>query len=159
VSYVENNLVVSPTKPSDDHRLLALAQDALANYPPGDPTTIGVRAVESGQAYITGTAEHAAEARRAMEIVESVPGIRRVIDEIVIAPGVPIDEVDLMNNVLDRFNTDPRLHTAGIVIDADRGTVYLSGEVQNEDMAESAGELASQARGVQHVINRLRVVR
>ncbi len=152
VTYVENDLVVSPAKPSSDHELLSRAQQALGGFV--EPK-IGVRMVESGQAYVTGTAESAYIAEAAVRVVESVPGISQVINEIDIASGEPIDDIDIANRVLDRLADDPRLHYAGIAVRADRGEVILDGEVDNHSMVESAGDLANRAEGVRRVVNRL----
>jgi osmotically-inducible protein OsmY len=44
-----------------------------------------------------------------------------------------------------------------IDVSADRGTVYLSGDVETNEQKERAEQIARRVKGVRHVVNKLQV--
>jgi osmotically-inducible protein OsmY len=154
--YVENDLAISASKSESDSILFDKVSDVLGSFPVDDPARIGVRAVGRGIVYLSGKAKNVFEVRRAVELAESVPGVKQVISEIDVAPGELADEIGLKNSVMDELDDDPRVNPYSIKVCIDKADVYLDGEVDDEESIEAAGELASQARGVKHVINRLK---
>lgn len=155
VKSVENDIVVSPGKSSSDRVIHNRVAEALSNFPPDNPARIGVRIVDQGIVYLAGKARSAAEVSRSVDLASGVSGVRQVISEIVVAPGVQIDEVDVRNAVMDALQDDPRVNPYGINVCIDRFDVYLDGEVGDAESVRAAEELAGQAPGVKHVVNRL----
>ncbi|HOP80605.1 MAG TPA: BON domain-containing protein, partial [Armatimonadota bacterium] len=95
VKGVDNSLVVVPDKQPTDQKIFDAIDKALGNFPEGRPARIGVRMVESGVAYISGKASNAQEAWNAIDIASKIPGVKDIVDEIDIAPGEPIDDVEI----------------------------------------------------------------
>lgn len=154
---VENDLVIVDNCERSDEELFEAVDMALGNYPPDNPTSIGVRMVENGVAYISGKALSDMETRTAEEIASRVPGIKKVVNEIGVAPGIPLDDVDVKNVVEDALAADPRVDRLAVEVCVDHRNVYLDGEVDDEDSIDAAYEAADSAPGVKQVINRLRV--
>lgn len=154
---VDNNLVVvSDRQPTADEIECSIAQ-ALGDYPAEEPARIGVRMVEDGVAYLTGDASSALEAWRAADMAARVPGVKDVVNEIDIAPGEPMSDVDIHNLVIDALSEDPAIDPFEIEVTVKDGDVCLDGEVADDEAKRMAGERASGADGVKHVVNRLHV--
>lgn len=157
VKGVENNLVVVAEKQPNDSDIECEIAKALGNYPQGKAARIGVRTVDSGIAYIMGKASNAHEAAAAAAIASKVPGVRKVVNEIDIAPGAPVDDIEIKNAVNDALSTDTRLEPYTIETNVEDGDVYLDGEVEDEESMRAAVELASIAPGVKKVRSNIRI--
>lgn len=152
---VENDIVIDGNREPTNSKLYRAVADALADFPPDDPAAIGVRSVCDGVAYLVGNAASALEAKRAAEIASGVPGIKMVVNEISIAPGVPMGEIDIKNTVEDALTSNEKLDARDIEVCVDHTDVYLDGCVDDEDEMHIAEETAAGASGVRQVINRL----
>lgn len=45
-----------------------------------------------------------------------------------------------------------------IKVSADRGTIYLSGDVETREQTERAEQIARRVKGVRHVVNKLQAI-
>jgi osmotically-inducible protein OsmY len=155
VKAVENDLVIVPSRLElDDLSIKESIEQALGNYPEETPTRIGVREVCDGIVYLAGKADSEQEVCEVMEIASRVPGVKEVVVEIDVAPGVPMDDIMIKNLVMDSL-TDRHTDPFAIEVNVEDANVYLEGEVEDEEAKQSAEELASATTGVKNVINHL----
>jgi len=155
VGRVQNDIVVSPTKPVQDKRLREALEQALGEYPEWDPKKVGVREVSDGIAYISGEVTSAQERIRAGWIASRIPGVKQIVNEIEIAPGQPLDDVTIEELVSDAISNDPRIDPFDIEVSVKNGRVTLSGEVEDQEALRAAAQIASAVPGVKGVVNRL----
>jgi osmotically-inducible protein OsmY len=155
VKDVENDLVVVPGHQPADEQIKTAIDQALGNYPEGNPARIGVRLVQQGLAYLAGKASSVLEAWDAIDIASKINGVKGVISDIDIAPGYPMDDTLIKNMVIDALSEDTRVDPFGIEVHVEEAQVYLTGEVEDKVAVRAAGELASGTAGVKQVINHL----
>lgn len=156
-SRVINNLSISVDKPLLDQEIRERIEEALADYPTSSPAAVGVRAVEDGVVYLTGSVPTLEEAQGAIDIVAGIKGVGKVVSEIRIAAGEPVDDISLTNTVMDALSDDPRIDPFDIHVQAQNGHVYIHGEVRDAEARMAATELARSAPGVHRVTNLLQV--
>ncbi|MDO8588085.1 MAG: BON domain-containing protein [Armatimonadota bacterium] len=159
VGHVQNDLTVSSDRPISDLDMFRMVEQALGNYPESDPKQVGVRLVENGVAYLSGKTPTLEIARGAVDIAAGVKGVKRIVNEIDIAPGTPFDDIRLGNRVMDMLSDDPRIDPFDIQVRAENGDVYIDGEVEDREAREAATELAASVPGVKTVVNALRTRR
>jgi osmotically-inducible protein OsmY len=156
VKAVENDLVIVLSGPEpDDFIIKESIEQALGNYPERAPTKIGVREVCDGIAYLAGKADSEQEACNAADIAAKIPGVKDVVVEIDIAPGIPMDDISIKNLVMDSLADDPRVDRLAIEVNVKNADVYLEGEVEDEEAKQAAEELVSATAGVKYVVNHL----
>jgi len=157
VKGIENNLVVIADKQPNDSDIECEIAKALGDYTLEKDARIGVRTVDRGIAFLMGKASNAHEAATAVAIASKVPGVRKVISEIDIAPGVPVDDIEIKNSVNDALSTATKLEPYSIEVNVKDGDVYLYGEVEDEELIQTAVGLASTARGVKKVYSKIQI--
>lgn len=157
VKGVENNLVVVADKHPSDGDIECEIGKVLGNYPEGKPAKIGVRIVENGVAYLAGKASSALESWNAAALAARVPGVKEIVNEIDVAPGEPLDDVEIKNLVNDSLSQDLRIYPFDISVQVEDEDVYLEGEVEDEEAKRVAEELASGTNGVKRVHNNIRI--
>ncbi|MEN6520590.1 MAG: BON domain-containing protein [Armatimonadota bacterium] len=155
---VENNLVVVADKQPSDSEIECAIEKVLGNYPEGRPARIGVRIVENGVAYLAGKASSGLESWNAVALVAKVPGVKKIVNEIDVAPGEPVNEVELKNLVNDSLSRDLRVHPFDINVQVENEDVYLEGDVEDEETRCAAEEIASGTAGVKRVYNNIKVM-
>lgn len=69
-----------------------------------------------------------------------------------------VDDATLTASVKTRLVADGAANVTRIDVDANRGTVYLTGSVDTAEQKARAERLARQATGVKGVVNNLQVV-
>ncbi|GEM_PF-2527222 len=154
VTDVENNLVISANRGISDREMTDAANAELSAY--DDLVRIGAR-VNAGTAFLMGKAPSVAVENRAIEIVSGVPGVRQVVSEIQIAPGEPIDNITLANDVAETISDDADIDIMDLEVNADDGLVVVTGEVESDRERNLITERASAVAGVQHLQNLVRV--
>lgn len=157
VKRVENDIVIVSDRQPDDEEIFEAIGEALGNYPESNPSRVGVRLVQNGTAYISGKASSIFEAWKAVDIVSKVEGVTAVINEIDIAPGQPVDDIEIKNRVVDAISDDPRVDPFDVNVYVEDADVFLTGEVEDLEALQAAGELASSTPGVKSVINHLHI--
>lgn len=153
--FVENDIVISVDSPLKDPKIEDKISDALGNFPDYDPASVGARIVEDGVVYITGSVISVSEKRQAEEIVSRIKGVRQVINEIVIAPGEPLNDTDIHNMVTDAISDDPRIDPFEVEVEVKNGDVSLTGWVRDRTARDACTEKASEVPGVKAVFNGL----
>lgn len=130
------------------------------DYEPSiDAADLGV-AVEDGVATLMGHVRSLSEKLTAIEIVESVRGVRAIADEIEVRP-VGEDEIaddEIARRIANSLKWNTAVPEAGIHIRVEKGWVTLSGEVDSRHQAEAAENTVHRLGGVTGVTNEIRIV-
>ncbi|MCL6518536.1 MAG: BON domain-containing protein [Armatimonadetes bacterium] len=152
VKAVENDITVSSDGEHPDIEIEKELSEKFASEP--DLISVGARSYH-GTVVLMGKVPSLAVKKHAIEIAESVRGVREVISDIHIAPGKPIDDVTIANDVAETISDDPRLTVLNLDVQSHDGVVRIYGEVTNEKQRDLAKEIASAVPGVQQVENHL----
>lgn len=154
VTGVQNDLTVSANREVSDLEMTGCANAELSGYP--DLVGVGAR-VTAGTAFLKGKVRSLAIENRAIEIVSGVPGLRRVVSEIEIAAGEPVDDIGLANDVAEAISNDPNISMTDMEVSVEEGLVVIEGEVETEREFDLITKRASAVPGVQHVKNLVQV--
>jgi osmotically-inducible protein OsmY len=123
------------------------------------PSSISVR-VHDCQLTLDGVVDRDEDRRRAKEILETIPGIRRVVNrvrvrtanaEFATAPG------EISRQIEERLRRAAEEDARGIQIFLDHSRVVLQGRVRSWAEASAAEEAAGGVSGIMEVVNRLEV--
>jgi osmotically-inducible protein OsmY len=121
--------------------------------------------VEKGVATLQGSVSSEDDKQRAERIARDIEGVRRVRNELVIAPATPAaqrveergTEGPPAGAVEAKLRSDTRLSGRDIDVHTKGSVVTLTGEVETNDEREAAGRIASEAAEGVEVRNRLEV--
>jgi osmotically-inducible protein OsmY len=121
--------------------------------------------VERGVATLQGSVSSEDEKRRAERIARDIEGVRRVRNELVIAPAGPnaqrIEERDSEGPPAEaieaKLRSDARLSSRDIDVHTKGAVVTLTGEVETNEEREAAGRIAAEAAEGVEVRNRIEV--
>jgi osmotically-inducible protein OsmY len=138
----------------DEGEILEHSQQALADHAEL-VEKIGVDRIVDGVAYLRGRSESVGAIAHAADIVAGVPGIRDVISEVQIRTDVPIDDIDLRNEVLQALHAEMPKEAEFIGVRVQDRVVYLDGPVGTMQQKRQAGEIAKRMPGSAKVINNL----
>lgn len=109
-------------------------------------------AVERGVAMLSGRVPSLLQARAAVERVETVRGVRAIIDRLEVAPvAVGDPELELEQRVRSRLGENPALAGSDISVSSRRGAVQLRGVVGSHTEKELALRLTESVPGVRAV--------
>ena len=125
--------------------------------------------VKDGVVTLSGVVDDKVLRDLALEIAQDLDGVREVRSEVAVEIGAArqigpgdafarsVDNAQLVARVRTRLVWNGTTHAAGIEVQADSGTVTLTGTVANQQIRELAGQLAADVRGAVHVDNRLQL--
>ena len=141
-----------------DHTLEDTVMDALADNRRVHADEIAVQAID-GTVILRGTVGSPVQRVEAARTARHVPGVQGVEDQLRVRPMVdgPAD-ADRQAAVLGALIDDDELHAADIDVEANNGTVTLSGLVELPRARDRAERIALGVAGVTSVHNRLKVL-
>lgn len=152
---------VEVTGPPDqvvDDSLLAEMAAAALRLNPLIPEQRIIVTVDHGAVRLEGSVEHASQRNAAVHCVHCIPGVRQVVDEIVVhAPDIGLTSAEVRRLVLLAFQRCEEIDRAQVHVEVQDRRVVLSGCVQSLVEREVAEWVAWQSPGVTAVDNRLRV--
>jgi osmotically-inducible protein OsmY len=141
-----------------DLSLKPAVQQALADrrLVPADAIAVQAR---DGEVVLRGTVGSPLQRLEAARTACSVPGVRRVRDQLAARPlGIAgRADADTQAAVLEAFIADEQLHSADIDVSVRDGSVTLRGIVELAALRERASRVARSVGGVAHVTNLLDV--
>jgi osmotically-inducible protein OsmY len=148
VKAVENDLAVAVERETSDQEIEGCILKRLSDIP--ELSGVGIRS-KQGDVVLMGKLPSLALEQRALDEAASVRGVGAVVSDIEIAPGMPIDDVTMANDVTEALSDDPRLYLQNMDIRAADGFVDLWGEAPDERQASIAVEVAAAVPGVQRI--------
>lgn len=141
-----------------DRQLLLDILDEL-DFEPGLDAADLVVAVEDGLATLSGLVRNYGEKAVAIEIVETVKGVRAITDAIEVRPegaDVAADD-EIARHITNRLRWSSSVSEEGIRVTVSQGRVMLSGAVAWHYQAEAAVGMVRRMRGVTGIANRIEV--
>lgn len=111
--------------------------------------------VSGGTVTLTGVVGNLQARAAAEEDARNVTGVWRVRNFLKVRPGTVPPDDELEVRVSEALVNDPRVDRFEITVDAYRGTVSLSGTVNNSFEKDRAGRVAGRIEGVVEVVNNL----
>ncbi len=111
---------------------------------------------------LTGLVDSEEEIRRAIEIASSVPGVKKVVNNLRVGErGVKqyLSDKEITARIKAKLIADPELKALSIDVDTVNGVVALTGVVENEAQKERAVNHAKSVPGVKAVVVNLQVKR
>lgn len=159
VRAVVNDLTVTrATSPLD----LELAQQLRARLA-GDhrilqPANIFVW-VENGEVTLLGSVRSCWERLAAAEDARALGGVRRVLNQLVVALVAPGDDQEIRDAIWTALRRDARLEITNLAVQVARGVVELRGKVPSREVAEWIIDDVWCVPGVRQVVDRLAVGR
>lgn len=112
----------------------------------------------AGVVTLRGSVDDPEVSEQAARLARDVQGVRSVQNQIEVnGETTRVSDAALVTNVKTRLAADPDVGAINIDVDADGGTVTLSGVVRSERSRERALEIARNVDGVQRVNNEIRV--
>lgn len=153
---LDSDIAIESPKVIEDEEVLAAAKRAIARNP-NLAHDIGVDRVVDGVAYLKGRSESVFEISLAAETVAEVPGVKDVVSEVKVTPGVTITDVDLIDEVMQALHVEPSIREEFIGATAKDGVVTLEGTVDSLEQKTLASNIAKLMPGVRMVRNYLTV--
>ena len=143
----------------DDALITAKVKAKLIEDPITKARKIDVDTV-NGVVTLTGLVESEREINRAIEIAKSVPGVKKVVNNLRVGKrgiGNYLSDKEITAKIKAKFIADPELKALSIDVDTLNGVVTLTGIVERESQKERAVNLAKSVEGVKQVIVNIQV--
>ncbi|HHY40566.1 MAG TPA: BON domain-containing protein [Syntrophaceticus sp.] len=113
--------------------------------------------VVNGEVQLQGIVDTLREKKWAEDLVQQVPGVKRVANAISVSTDGAITDQDIIQEVQEELEGDPEGNPNKIgVKSVHRGKVILAGRAENRSEIERAVNAASKARGVTDVISQVK---
>jgi osmotically-inducible protein OsmY len=159
---IENTEAREPGLDVTDAEILVQVQAALTRE--FGPATVRTD-VEKGVATLQGNVPSDVEKERAERIARDIEGVKRVRNELVTGPAIPVPERVEANDtqgppaeaIEAKLRSDARLSGREIDVHTKGGVVTLTGEVESSEEREAAGRIAAEAAEGVEVRNRIEV--
>jgi len=156
VRVVANEIVVQPGMERTDPEIARDVAQAvrLDVTVPGD----GIRAtVQDGFVTLEGKVEWHYQRARVEAVARNIPGVRGVIDHVVIQPRQP-STIEVLHDIEDALRRSAEVDARRIAVSAKDGRIHLYGKVRSWVERDQAEHAAWAAPGVTEVINDISVV-
>lgn len=108
--------------------------------------------------HLTGYVENIYEKKQAEEVIQNIDGVRFVENNLTISTDGEYSDKDMETEIRDHLrNTKNSDKLLGVGVDVTNGSAYLVGNVDTLEDAYNAMKIASEGRGVKHVVNNLKI--
>uniref|UniRef100_A0A832LXQ2 Osmotically-inducible protein Y n=1 Tax=Caldimicrobium thiodismutans TaxID=1653476 RepID=A0A832LXQ2_9BACT len=116
----------------------------------------------NGVVTLNGLVDSEEEIQRAVAIAQSVPGVKRVVNNLRVGKrGIKsyLSDKEITAKIKAKFIADPEIKAFSIDVDTVNGVVTLTGIVDREEQKRRAVEIAKGVEGVREVIVNIQVKR
>ncbi|MFG0333033.1 MAG: BON domain-containing protein [Maioricimonas sp. JB049] len=145
------------TSPLADDDIAAAVRRRLAGAFGEDGGGLSVRADE-GVVILQGTAANLAIARRAIDLAETIRGVRAVVSHVSVRPEDSFDDTTIDRNIRRAWLFDPATELLQLEAHVDSGVATLTGSVGSHAEKQLAEEVVASVAGVLRINNRIDVV-
>ncbi len=138
----------------DDAMITAKVKARLIDDPITKARKIDVDTV-NGVVTLTGAVDSPQEIERAVEIAQSVPGVKKIVNNLRVEKrsiGSYISDKEITTKIKLKFISDPEIKAFSLDVDTVNGIVTLTGVVEKESQKNKAIELAKSVEGVKWII-------
>jgi len=139
-----------------DEELGTKIQQKLSVHPQLAPYALKTRVYPTGTVQIQGIVDVLEEKLQAEELIWSIPGVKKIENNITVCTDGQIDDFDVAFEVAEEFLANPEVPVS-VGVKVTGGEAQLMGRVSNFSQAQEAVETAAKARGVRVVINHLKM--
>ena len=156
---VDNRLEVEISAELDtpgDDELRAAVQDVLRADPDLGAAAIEVT-VEQGTVHLAGSVPTFWERELARSVTVTLPGVRGLVNELVVVPEGDHDDVELARAIAATLARNRHVDLSAIDIEVERGEVTLSGPVADANVHRQVLDAARHAQGVTAITDLLQV--
>lgn len=129
VRSIDNALVLCTDGAVDDEDVAFEVSEEL-RADPAVSDTVGVE-VHGGNVRLIGQVKHLAEKNKAVEAAKKARGVVGVESDLKLTDEVP-DDATLTNSIVTTLSHDPRVNARNISVLSHDGSIYLSGQVEDE---------------------------
>ncbi|ABR50388.1 transport-associated protein [Alkaliphilus metalliredigens QYMF] len=144
-------------KPTRDQLIVDYAKDQIEEKMQASAMDINCFC-RDGFVHVSGMVDVLAEKQRAEEIIGKIEGVRKIENKITVAMDSNITDKHMEKEVLLRFQEYPHDDAVrGLGVKVHDGGASLLGHVDNLKSAHDAMDLASQVRGIKHVVNNITI--
>jgi osmotically-inducible protein OsmY len=155
VTSVADHITVNPGQAVRDDTQITRAASAALKLNSSVPAAVHAE-VRDGFITLRGEVEQHYERTDAEQAVRRLPGIRGVVNDITVKPGIKPHSV--AQEISNAFQRNALLDARQITVTASDGTAHLSGHVQSIAEKRAATAAALNAPGIVAVDNHLKVV-
>lgn len=156
---VENRLQVevSPDLDTpDDTELESTVRDVLDADPDLAAADVEVE-VEKGTVHLSGSVPTFWERELARSVAVTLPGVRGLVNEVVVVPEGDHDDVVLARTIADTMARNRHVDLSDVDIEVVRGHVTLSGQVPDDGTREQVLDAARHTEGVTEITDLLQL--
>ncbi|WP_340676640.1 BON domain-containing protein [Paraglaciecola sp.] len=123
--------------------------------------------VKNGVVILTGKVEHAVDKALASELIMSLDGVNEVDNKLTVMNENDDDNSEIMDGLKDskietvvktRLLFESEVSGLDIEVEADKGTVTLSGKVKSDAERDLAVAIAKRTNDVKNVIDKIKIV-
>ena len=140
----------------DDRELRATVEDVLRADP--DLGAAGIQvAVDAGTVHLTGSVPTFWERELARSVAATLPGVRGLVNELVVVPEGDHEDVQLARTISDTLARNRHVDLSQVDIEVVHGEVTLSGPVRDEGVRQQVLDAARHTRGVTGITDLLQV--
>ncbi len=111
----------------------------------------------NGIVSLTGRVTNLLAKERASKIVESIRGVKALINTIRVQPPNSLNDADIERNVLSALAADPATDSYELTVTVQNGIVTLGGLVESWGEKQLSEEVAKSVKGVKDVANHINV--
>jgi osmotically-inducible protein OsmY len=154
VAAIANDVQVRPLYGSDDPQIARAAVAAIRAELPSAPESVKAL-VQNGHVTLEGSVEWNFQRERVEDVVRRLTGVITVDNEIMIKPRVSPGDIKRM--IEDAFRRSAEVDASHISVQADGGTVTLTGRVRTWSERTQAQQTAWFAPGVNRVNNEITI--
>lgn len=159
VADVDNRLEVEVSAELDtpgDDELQSTVEDVLRADPDLAAADIEVT-VEHGTVHLSGSVPTFWERELARSVAVTLPGVRGLVNELVVVPEGDHDDVQLARTIADTLARNRHVDLSAIDIEVEQGKVTLSGPVRDAGVRQQVLDAARHTRGVTAITDLLQV--
>ncbi len=110
---------------------------------------------QNGIVTVSGTVENLIAKDRIVQIVQTIQGVRAVVDRIAVIPAKRSDE-QIAKDLKQALKQDPATDAHEIIVNVEAGVVTLGGKVDSQQEKILASEVAKSVRGVKKIKNEIK---
>jgi osmotically-inducible protein OsmY len=111
---------------------------------------------DNGIVTLSGSVDNILARESAVEVAESIRGVRSIVNQIKVKPVTRTDE-DIRKDIKQALIDDPVADSYEVMVKVDDGVVTLSGTVDSWTEQRFAGEVAKGIKGVRDIQNKINV--
>lgn len=153
VQAIDNSITIAMDRGINDKDITELVGERL-DKERFDLSNISVETID-GLVTLRGQVDSIGEAMQVVKVAQSVRGAKQVVSELGLLSQSSRDDATITNNIELALSRSDQVDVRDVVTSTKHGEVYLEGWVDTQEEIEAAVALASAAKGVKKVHNRL----